>query len=248
MVMKGTQNLAQRISTHAIENEFLKYARVDDAIGSCFQIEGHAFYCLDFPTADKTWVYDEATKQWHEETHIDVNGFQHRSLVPFKAYAYGFNVGLDWQTGNLYQIDNNNFTDNGNAISFISSFPHIIADDSERITIWKFVADSEAGQAPGTTTVPVSGSPWSMGFSPGFGPATLTEPPLMSLRVSRDRGATFGNAVMQPMGAQGLYATRPTWYRLGYMVDAVFELSWSTPMKTALNGAFIEVEKHDADL
>jgi hypothetical protein len=87
-----------------------------------------------------------------------------------------------------------------------------------------------------------------LGFSPGFGPLVITEPPLISLRISRDRGASWGNAVMQPMGAQGLYLTKPTWYRLGYMWDAVFELSWSTPMKTALNDAFIEVEKHDGDL
>lgn len=247
MVMKGSQNIAVRISTHAIENEFLDYARVDDAIGSTYQISGHAFYCLDFPTADKTWVYDEATKQWHEENHIDVNGFSHRTLIPFKAYAYGTNVGLDWQTGNLYKLDTNNFTDNGSPIHYVRSFPHVEDEASSRFTVWKLLADCEVGTPPGTSVNPVAGSPWSLGFSPGFGPATLTEPPLISLRVSRDRGASFGNAVMQPMGAGGLYFTRPTWNRLGYMVDAVFELSWSTPMKTALNGAFIEVEKHEAD-
>ena len=248
MVMKGTQNLAQRISTHAIENEFRTYARVDDAVGTTYQFNGHAFYEIHFPTADKTWVYDEATKQWHRETYLDSNGIAHRSLVPFKAYAYGFNVGLDRTNGNLYQLDGNNFTDNGKPIQYLRSFPHVEDDDSTRITVWKFIADTEAGTPPGTTINPVAGSPWSLGFSPGFGPAVLTEPPLISLRVSRDRGESWGNAVMQPMGAAGRYTTRPTWYRLGYGVDMVFELSWSTPMKTALNGAFIEVEKHEADI
>ncbi len=248
MVMKGTQNIAQRISTHAIEAEFLKYPRVDDAIGSTYQITGHAFYCLDFPTADKTWVYDEATKQWHEETHIDVNGFPHRSLTPFKAYAYGKNVGLDWQTGNLYQIDPANFTDHGTPVQYLRSFPHVISDESERITVWRFVADIEVGTEPGTVINPLATSPWSLGFSPGFGPVSITEPPLISLRTSRTRGASWGNAVMQPMGAMGQYYVRPTWNRLGYFVDGVFELSWSTPMKTALNGAFISYEKHEADV
>jgi hypothetical protein len=231
MVMKGTQNIAQRISNHAIEAEFVNYPRVDDAIGSVFQINGHAFYCLDFPTADKTWVYDEATKQWHQWTHIDTNGMEHRCLTPFKAYAYGINVGLDWQNGNLYKLDEENFTDNDSPIAYIRSFPHVEASESQRITVWKFVADMQVGAAPGTSQVP-----------------TTIEPPLVSLRVSRDRGASWGNAVMVPLGAQGQYLTRPTWNRLGYMADAVFELSWSTPLKTALNGAFIEVEKHDADL
>lgn len=248
MVMRGTQNIAKRISTHAIEAEFLKYARVDDAIGTTYQFNGHAFYELHFPTADKTWVYDEATDQWHEETHIDSNGHPHRSLVPYKAYAYGFNVGLDWQTGNLYKLDPDNFTDNGSPINYLRSFPHVEESESVRMSVWKFIADTEVGTAPGTIINPIAGSPWSLGFNPGFGPQTLTEPPLISLRVSRDRGASFGNAVMVPMGAGGLYQTRPTWNRLGYMTDGVFELSWSTPMKTALNGAFITVEKHDADL
>ena len=248
MIMKGTQNIAQRISTHAIEAEFLKYPRVDDAIGSTYQINGHAFYCLDFPTADKTWVYDQATEQFHEETHIDVNGFPHRSLTPFKSYAYGTNVGLDWQTGNLYQIGPTNFTDHGTPVNYLRSFPHVIADESERITVWKFVADIEVGTEPGTVINPLATSPWSLGFSPGFGPASITEPPLISLRTSRTRGASWGNAVMQPMGAMGKYYTRPTWNRLGFFVDGVFELSWSTPMKTALNGAFITFEKHEADV
>lgn len=248
MVMKGAQNYAQRISTHAIEAEFLKYPRVDDAIGSCYQIQGHAFYCIDFPTADKSWVYDEATKQWHEETYLDTNGFSHRSLVPFKAYAYGVNVGLDWRTGNLYQIDTSNFTDNGAAINYLRSFPHIEDSNSNRMTIWKFIADTEVGTGPGTVIVPQSGSPWAMGFNPGFGPATLTSPPEITLRMSRDRGASFDTVGLRPMGAGGLYKTRPTWYRLGFAQDAVFELSWSTPMKTALDGAFFEFESHDADL
>jgi len=247
MVMKGTQHSAQRISTHAIEAEFLQYPRVDDCIASTYQIVGHAFVAFHFPTADKTWVWDEATQQWHEETHIDTNGLPHRSLAAFNAYAYGFNVALDWQTGNLYKVDPTNFTDNGNPIEYIRSFPHIADQDSNRLTVWKLISDIEIGPGTGTQSVPTTTNPWSMGFSSGFGPKTLTEPPLISLRTSRTRGESWGSAVMQPMGAGGQYYTRPTWNRLGFFVDGVFELSWSTPMKTALNGAFITVEEHMAD-
>lgn len=69
----------------------------------------------------------------------------------------------------------------------------------------------------------------------------------MSLRVSLDRGASFGNPVMMPLGAQGEYTTRPTWRNVGYGQDFIFELFWSTPLKTALNGSFIVPEKHDFD-
>lgn len=247
MVMRGNNNLAQRISFSSIEAEFRRYPRVDDAVGDCYQIQGHAFYRLHFPTADKTWVWDENTQQWWEDNSIDKNGNLHRSKIAFTAFAYGMNIGLDWQTGQIYKIDPSNFTDNGNPMPCIRSFPHMLDEEDDRTTYWRFMADMECGTGPGTQQIPTANSPWSLGFSNGFGPATITEPPLVSLRTSRTRGESWGNPVMQPMGAAGRYNNRPTWNRLGYATDMVFELSWSTPMKTALNGAFVVFERHEGD-
>lgn len=251
MAVKGGQNSAQRISSHAVENEWLTYARVDDAIGSTFQQEGHQFYKLDFPTANKTWVYDEVignpAAAWHEETYTDNNGLENRMRDTYCAYAYGRNLCLDFTNGSIYQIDPNNFTDAGQPIVCKRSFPHVVGPDNERITVWRVIADIEAGIAPGTTTTPLTLSPWSLGFSPGFGPKTLLEPPMISARWSFDRGRAYGNPVMQPMGAAGLYKTQPTWRRLGYGSDFVLELSWSTPMKTALQGVFLDFEIHEDD-
>lgn len=251
MAVKGTQNSAQRISNHAIEAEWLTYARVDDAIGSTLQIAGHQFYKLDFPTANKTWVYDEVigdpNAAWHEEAYTDTNGVFNRTRDSFCADAYGKNYCLDFANGSIYQIDPSNFTDFGNPMVCLRSFPHVVGPDYERFTVWRVIADIEAGIVPGTTTTPLTLSPWSLGFSPGFGPRTLLEPPEVSARWSFDRGGSFGNKVMQPMGAAGLYKTQPTWRRLGYGTDFVLELSWSTPMKTALQGVFLDFEIHEDD-
>jgi hypothetical protein len=46
------------------------------------------------------------------------------------------------------------------------------------------------------------------------------------------------------MGRGGEYDTSIVWWRLGMARDRVFELSWSAPIRTALNGAFVEAEKH----
>jgi hypothetical protein len=112
MAMKGSPDLfAKRISTHAIEAEWKKYPRVDDAIGGCYQIIGHAFYLLHFPTADRTWCYDEATELWHERAASDENGRLHRTRESFYAFAYGQNLGLDFSTGALYAIDPAQYVD-----------------------------------------------------------------------------------------------------------------------------------------
>lgn len=248
MVMKSNGHIAERISTHAIEAEFLRYAKVDDAIGTTYQLRGHAFYCLHFPTVDRTWVYDAATKQWHEQGWFDTNGIQHRARNTFCSYAYNTNVGQDWNTGQIYKIDETNFTDNGNYIPCIRSMPHLLDNDNfDRMTVWKIIADIETGTATGTVREQTQTSPWSLGFSSGFGPRNYVTPPTMSMRLSRTRGNSYENARMMPMGAAGYYDTTPTWNRMGHCRDAIIELSWSTPMQTALNGVFVEFELHEAD-
>lgn len=251
MVLSNDGRAAKRISTHAIEAEFRTYPRADDAIGGCYQQNGHAFYLLHFPTADKTWAYDEATKQWHERRYCDPNGVLHRTRESFYAFAYDTNVALDWATGTLYAIDHAIYVDQITAsasapIVWVRSLPHILKEKFERITFNQLIADVEVGTGLGTQDLPLTVSPWSGGFSPGFGPLTVVvEPPLLSLRSSDDRGGSYGNKVVQNLGAQGEYNTTATWWNLGMARDKVFELSGSASQKFSLLGVFVESEDHE---
>lgn len=240
MVMRGNaQNVAQRISTHAIEKELLKYPRVDDAIGSVYQYEGHSFYELHFPTADKTWAFDAATEQWMEDCSIDQNGVLHRARNTFTAYAYGKNLALDWNTGQLYQIDNNTFTDNGMPVVWIRSFPHF-TNELKYINLSGIVADVSTGTRPGTGEGTQFQSPWSDGFSDGFGPLTAVPAPVVNLRVSRDGGNNYGNNRPKEMASSGRYRSMMRWRGNGLARDWVIELSSTAEMSGALNGAYVE--------
>ena len=218
IVVKYAGYQAQRISTHAIEAEFQGYRRIDDALGYTFQQEGHAFYVITFPTADKTWAYELQTQQWHELAWSDDNGVLHRHRANVCAFAYGTNVAGDWQNGRLYALDPAIFDDDGAPRQHIRTFPHLL-NDGRRVSYDRMIADIQTGTQVG-----------------GQGSA----PPQISLRWSNDRGASYGNPVLQPMGATGDYRAVPTWNRLGMARDRVFELSWSAAVRTALNGAFIE--------
>lgn len=220
IVMRGNAYQAQRISTHAIEAEIGNYATVSDAIGFAYQIGGHAFYQLTFPSADTTWVFDEATKMWHQRTWSDTNGAPHRHRANCQSFAYGKAVCGDWQTGALYALDLNTYTDAGNPIVYLRTFPHQVTD-SHRVTYNRFVADMEVGNA---------------------GSASPT--PMASLRWSDDRGSTFGTPVMMSLGAAGEYVTSIQWWGLGMARDRVFEISWSAAVKTCLNGAWIDIKPH----
>ncbi len=239
MVMKGNSgNVALRISTHAIEAEFLKYARVDDAIGAVYQIAGHEFYKLHFPSADKTWGYDAATNQWHEDNWIDNNGVLHRARNTFCAYAYGKNLALDWATGQLYQIDPQAYTDAGQPIVCIRSFPHIMKE-MKRINHVAFVADFQTGTIPDTGPTQIL-SPWSPGWSNGFGPITVVQSPFISMRYSNDGGNKWSNNRMKALISAGHYRSMMRWRGLGKARDRVYEIGWSVPMASALQGAYLD--------
>lgn len=240
IAMRGTSsNVAQRISTHAIENEWLDYPRVDDAIGSVYQIKGHSFYSIHFPTADRTWVYDAATEQWWEDASFDANGIQHRSRAAFTAYAYGKNMALDWATGTLYQLDKNTLTDAGVPIPWIRSFPHFI-NELQQVTLAAVWADVETGTRAGTAETPQFHSPWSSGFSSGFGPLTKIERPTVSLRLSRNGGAKFGNNRLKGRISSGNYRSMMRWRGNGLARDWVIELSSTAEMCGVLNGAYVD--------
>lgn len=219
IVLRGSGYQALRISTHAIENEIASYEDISDAIGYTYQEEGHLFYVLIFPSADKTWVFDQTSELWHQRAWTDSNGNLHRHRSNCCANAYGKIVVGDWQNGNLYEMSLDAYTDNGDPISRIRSFPHLV-NESDRVFYYSFTADMEVGTD--STTTPA-------------------DPPVVSLAWSDDRGKTYGNKIEQSLGAGGQYKTSIQWNRLGMARDRVFELSWSAATKTALSGAYITI-------
>ena len=226
IILKGNNFAAHRISTYAIENEFSKYTTISDAIGFTYQQNGHVFYVLTFPTADKTWVWDESSQLWHERASLQfvqagaftIDGALHKVVYNSCAFCNGI-VYVGDDLGNQWVLDDNNYTENGQPITRIRSFPHLVKDQ-KRVVYKTFTADMETGTDN-------SGAP-------------STEPPTVNLRWSDDRGRTYGSYVSQSLGAIGQYLTSINWNRLGYARDRVFEVSWSVPTKTALNGAWVD--------
>lgn len=221
IVFAGRNYGAERISTYAIENEIASYVRIDDAVGFSYLQGGHAFYVLNFPTAQKTWAFDVTTQQWHERAYMSMEGAmsQHRAIA-HAAYA-GANLVLDWETGSIYKLDQDAYTDNGAPILRLRSFPHIAGSDGNRMMFRQFIADMQVG----------------------IGLPDDSAAPEIRLRWSDDRGASWGVPVSNDLGRAGEYLSSIQWQRLGYARDRVFELSWSAPVRTALNGAWVDVSR-----
>lgn len=220
-ICRTSQFQAEKISTFAIDNELSGYETVDDAFGYTYQIVGHFFYVITFPTAQKTWVFDMSNSQWNEWLCIDEDGGFQRHRSNCFAVAYGKHVVGDYENGNLYMLDIDNYTDNDSPIPRIRSFYHGVDDDSNRIRYREFIADMEVGNGDEEDSIP------------------------LYLRWSDTRGKSWGNAISTSLGLEGEYLTSIQFQRLGMARDRVFELSWSAPVKTALAGAWVQVSSNN---
>lgn len=219
LVLRGSADYGvSELSSKGIEAILQALPVITDAIGGCFQINGHAFYVITFPTANRTFAVELKTGQWHELAWTDGNGNLVRDRANAWAFANGINLCADWQNGNIYQIDPQNFTDNDNPITRLRTIPHFL-NKGKVIEINTVIADVQGG----TLTS-----------------ATPDNPPKIFLRVSRDRGGSFGNPIEGEFGAAGDYAQMPMWRNLGIARDWVLELFWSEPINTVLNRVFID--------
>jgi hypothetical protein len=220
ILARGYGYEAKRISTHALEQEWEKYSTTADAQGFCFQFGGHSFYQINFPTANRSWRWDETTQLWHEPVYTDTNGNENRHRAACVAFAYGVNVAADWETGQLYALDPEVFTDNGAPMQWRRGFPHMMQDGRQAIYPG-FVLDCEAATAPTSPPDPV---------------------PMVNLRWSDTRGRTWSQPVAQSLGRTGDYLSQASWNRLGRARDRVFEVYGTIPGRLAINGAFLDPE------
>lgn len=210
----------QRISTHAVEEAIQSYGALTGATAYTYQQDGHVFYVLNIPTANTTWVYDLASNMWHERVYF-LNGQEQRHLGQFACNVFGQVLVGDYQSGNVYFFDRSNYTDNGNVIERLRTFPHI-HDEQKRIFFKFLQVDMLTG----------------VGTNTGQGKL-----PTLMLSWSNDGGYTYSSEAYSTPGAIGQYKARARWRRLGYSRDRVFKLRMTDPVQMVLIQGLVAVEE-----
>jgi hypothetical protein len=137
-----------RVSNHAVEFAWQGYARIDDAVAYSYQDQGHSFYVLNFPTAQKTWVYDVATGMWHERGFWNTQaGVFNQHRAQFHTFNFGKHLVGGSANGTLYQMSIALKDDFGNVIRRVRKAPHISVEQE-----WTFhhqlQVDFESGLGP----------------------------------------------------------------------------------------------------
>lgn len=214
---------AQRVSTHAIEYAIRSYGDNSDAIALTYQQEGHTFYVLSFPAANKTWVYDATTNLWHERAWRDpVTGqlgrVRYATQMEFGNETF---VG-DWENAILYRLRLDTYTDNGDTIVRRRTAPHLSSDLKNQL-FHSLQVDMQTG-------VGLSQPPPALGVDPQA-----------MLQWSDDGGHTWSNEYWVSIGKIGEYRTRARWRRLGKSRDRVFRVTITDPVKVVMVGASVEV-------
>lgn len=220
IVWRANGYTPMRISTHALEFAMADYV-LSDAFAFTYQQEGHIFYVLTFPTSGATWVYDAATQVWHERAWRNPStGAMGRWRANCSCFFSGEHLVGDWETGKVYALDLNTFTDNGDPLIRIRA-SQTAETLQERIFFSCLQVDMETG----------------VGISSGQG----SDPQLM-LRWSNDGGHTWSSQKTVSVGKIGEYGARARFNRLGAGRNRVWEISMSDPVKFAVLGAIVETQ------
>ena len=216
MVFRANGYTGTRVSTHAFEWQVQQYADISDAVGYTYQQDGHAFYVLSFPSADRTWVLDVSTNSWHERAGLIGGNFtRHRSNC--QMFFNGETVVGDFEDGRVYAFDLDSYSDDGTPQKWLRS--------------WRALPPGRNGLARSAH------HSLQLDCETGVGGATA---PQVALRWSDDGGHTWSNEYLSGMGKSGEYSTRVFWRRLGMTMnlrDRVYEVSGSDPARIFIMGA-----------
>lgn len=227
LVWKANGYTPVRASTEALEFAIQNYSRIDDAIAYSYQDEGHSFYVLTFPTANKTWVYDAGVSAalgqnvWHERAWrnpSDATLNRHRSNC--HMYFGGEHIVGDFENGNLYALDLDYYSDNGDPLPAIRTTPHISNPDEYWMYWDRLTIQAEGG----------------VGLQTGQG-----SDPQILLDWSDDGGHVFGNKHQISIGRVGKYRNRAFITRMGRSRDRVLRITITDPVKRAITGAHAKI-------
>ena len=226
----------ERISTDAIEALWKTFTTVADAVAFAYELDGHEFWQIAFPSADQTtpgdglgqtWVYDRTASlkfgapYWHE-----VNSFNGtvwtRHRAGFHCFVFGKHWVGDWGNGNIYQMDSTIYQDAGQTITCIRTLPHLCGQRLRQF-FSKWQTDLETAQ----------------GFVP---PSTPGVALTIMLEWSDDGGHTFVGG-----GTNFTYTTstlktldRAVFWQLGSADDRVFRLTVTGNGRKALLNAYLD--------
>lgn len=227
VVIKTEQYSYTDISNRAIEHAISSYNFVADAFGFTYEEDGHLFYVLTFPTADKTWVYDHTSStsagrpMWHERASYNSStGTFHRDRANCFVNFQDLRLVGDFTSGRLLRMTRTVYDDDGNPLIAIRRAPHVWSRQDRGYLFHRAL---------------------QVEFAPGVGRATgQGSNPQVMLKWTSD--GVDSSEWWTTLGAIGATKNRAIWRNLGRARDREYEVMVSDPVNRDIVGATLWVE------
>jgi len=206
-----------RISTDAIEYAIQKATDLENMRAWCYQQEGHVFYVLTGGGLETSLVYDLTTGLWHERAFLNEDGDFEQHLGNCHMFAFGKHLVGDRQSGKVYELSLDVYSDNSSPILRERIFTHLSNED-QRIRLNELTISMKTG----------------VGLQSGQG-----SDPMLGLSISKDMARTFGAQSLASIGKAGEYDTKVRYRRLGIAETVTFKISISDPVPVSFLGAYL---------
>lgn len=203
-----------RISTHAVE-QTIREKDLSDAFAYTYQENGHLFYVLTIPSSSVTWCFDISTGAWHKRSSYEAD----RHKANCSMFVFDKTLVGDFETGHIYQMVSNYYTDNNEPIIREFILP-TVSNGREFLTIYSLELDMGTG----------------VGLVTGQG-----SDPELRVYTSKDSGKTYTQNFKQvKIGRLGKYSGRAKANRFGTARQFTFKIEISDPIPLDIGGAWIE--------
>jgi hypothetical protein len=209
----------RQIGNPAIGQVIEGYSDVSDAFGECFTLDNQNFYMISFPTGNETWLFNEAVGIWTNLA-FGTDGDQH--LIASYNRIYSKHLVTDRRNGNVYELDFDTHTDNG----------EVIQRQRDTISI-------------NGATFGKPGADIFMNFlrlEIESGTSLVTAESQIIMQYSDDNGRSWSSERWLAIGDQGEYRHELVWYGMGTFKNRMFRFTMSDAIKWVLIKLSADIE------
>lgn len=224
-IVKVTDYNMATLTDEAFHEQLSKYSTIKDAIASAYEYKGHILVQFTFPTEGKTWVYDDTTKMVHERKSLTIDSQKYSRHTANNIVSFNNQIIIDdYQSGNLYKLNSNIYTENSRQIhGELISTP--ITKENKFAQFNSLEVDCSNGDALAT----------------GQG-----DNPQIALAISRNN-KEFTAERFGSVGREGEYDIRTKYNRLGTGRTWTFKLTYAEPPALQINSVIVHGISDDSE-
>lgn len=220
----------KKISTYGVDQIINSYSKYSDCIGFTYMQNSHAYYVMQFPTANETWAYDLLSDSWVKRTYLsptDGKIYAHKMIYATSNFDKLIVGHTAYST--VYYFDANYYMNDNPTTA--GAYDYIRCVKTSPIT-FNMGANYRFNSLQ---VICQQGTGLVNNLVPAVGLA-----PMVQIAYSNDAGISFTNERSAPLGKIGETQKRTILWGLGLGRNRVWRITMTDPVSFILNGLIIK--------